>query len=65
MILKPMGIKKKRNRNLLRKIHEKFETVCSEYVKYSSEENVQTYFKTDENYFLMYQKRAKEDCFLT
>ena len=59
------GLKKKRNRNLFRKIHEKFEAVCSEYVKYSSEENVQTYFKRDENYFLTYQKRAEDDCFLT
>lgn len=32
---------------------------------YSSEENVQTYFKRDENYFLIYPKRAEEDYFLT
>lgn len=44
---------------------EKFDAVCSEYVKYSSEKNVQTYFKKDENYFLIYQKRTEEDCFLT
>lgn len=56
---------KKRNRNLFRKTCEKFEAVYSEYIKYSSEENVQSYFKTDENYSLIYQKRAKEDCFLT
>lgn len=58
-------LKKKRNRNFFGKIHEKSEAVCSEYVKYSSEKNVQTYFKRGENYFLIYQKRAVEDCFLT
>lgn len=56
---------KKTNGNLFSKICEKFEAVCSEYVKYSSEKSVQTYFKRDENYLLIYQKRVKEDCFLT
>lgn len=33
------------------------------YVKYSSEKNVQIYFKREGNYFLIYPKRA-EDYFL-
>lgn len=60
--LKPLGIKKKRN--LCGKIHEKYEVICCEYVKYSSEKNVQTHFKGEGNYFLIYPKRT-EDYFLT
>lgn len=61
--LKSLGIKK-RKRNLCGKIHVKDEAICCEYVKYSSEKNVQTHFKREGNYFLRYPKRA-EDYFLT